>query len=385
MSKTLVNRLSLAALALPGLMQTAQAGRSEETYNTDFQYGHYEESGDRMKVDVFELSAAAPIGKAFTASLNLIRDTMSGASPMFNVRDANGQVKQQISGASIADQRGELNVGLNYAMESVTLGLTGGVSDEDDYLSRFFGTNISWDLSKSTTLSASASYAFDDVSPTGKTYKKSKFNQQYLLGVTQVVDKNTLLQSNMTFGYNQGFLSDPYKSVFVENAVGNPLLDDARPDKKFQWAWLTRFVRHFKNLNQAALHADYRFYVDDWGVVSHMVESSWHQPIANDWQLIPRFRYYTQYEADFYSALFDNATIGQYHSSDYRLAGFGTLGGGIKLSKNFIMNGLIKDIKLQAAFDYFDRKASYQLGGNDSGGFDDYSFYMITTSINVKF
>jgi len=385
MSKTLVNRLSLAALALPGLMQPAQAERSEETYNTGFQYGHYEESGDRMKVDVFELSAAAPIGKAFTASLDLIRDTMSGASPVFNVRDADGQVRQQISGASIVDQRDVVNVGFSYAMESVTLGLTGGVSGENDYLSRYFGTNLSWDLSKSTTLSASASYAFDDVFPVGRTYRKSKFNQQYLLGVTQVIDKNSLLQSNMTFGYNQGFLSDPYKQVFVENAVGSSILDDVRPDKKFQWAWLTRYARHFKDLNRAALHADYRFYVDDWGVVSHMVETSWDQPIADDWQLTPRFRYYTQYEANFYSAIFDGATIGRYHSSDYRLAGFGTLGGGIKLSKNFIMSGLIKDIKLQAAFDYFDRKASYQLGGNDSGGFDDYSFYMVTASVNVKF
>lgn len=385
MSKTLVNRLSLAALALPGLIQPVQAGRAEETYDSDFQYAHYEESGERMKVDVFELSAAAPIGKAFSVSLDLIRDTMSGASPMFNVRDANGQVKQQLSGASIADQRDVVNVGLNYAMDTVTLGLTGGVSGEDDYLSRYFGTKLSWELDKSTTLSASASYAFDDVFPTGGTYRNSKFNQQYLLGVTQIVNKNTLIQSNMTFGYNQGFLSDPYKKVFVENAVGSPILDDTRPDKKFQWAWLTRYVGNFKSLNRAALHADYRLYVDDWGVVSHMVETSWHQPIIDEWQIIPRFRYYTQYEANFYQAIFDGATIGKYHSSDYRLAGFGTLGGGIKLSKNFLMSGFIKDIKLQAAFDYFDRKASYQLGGNDTGGFDDYSFYMITASINVKF
>jgi len=116
-----------------------------------------------------------------------------------------------------------------------------------------------------------------------------------------------------------------------------------------------------------------------------MVETSWHQPIVNEWQVIPRFRYYTQYEADFYSAIFDGASMGKHYSSDYRLAGFGTLGGGIKLSKNFVMRGLVKDIKLQAAFDYFDRKASYQLGGNDSGSFEDYSFYMITASINVKF
>jgi|GEM_PF-5009016 len=45
------------------------------------------------------------------------------------------------------------------------------------------------------------------------------------------------------------------------------------------------------------------------------------------------------------------------HSSDYRLAGF----------------------------EYYDHSAGYQLGGNNSGSFADFSYYLVTASINLKF
>ncbi len=383
MSKNIINSLSLAALALPGLMQDAHAGRAEETYNADILYGHYAESNQRMSVDIVNVSASAPIGKAFTLAVDFVSDTMSGASPMFNMKDQNGQVKQILSGASITEQRYAGVASLSYALEDVTLNFGGGVSSENDYQSGHFNTGLSWDLNKKlTTLNISASVAFDEVSPTGYNYTKSKTSQQYLLGVTQILDKHSLVQSNMTFSYQNGFLSDPYKLVFVE---GGGVQSDARPGKKFQWGWLTRYARHFQDLNDAALHADYRFYIDDWGIQAHMVELQWQQPIVDEWIIMPRFRYYTQNQADFYQSVFNTQNVGSVHSSDYRLAGFGTLGGGVKIMKSFQLNGFVKDIKLQAAFDYFDRKASYQIGGNNQGSFDNFSFYMVTASVNVKF
>ncbi len=383
---SLIERLSLAALALPGLLVggEAQAGRAEELYHADFQYAHYEESKGRMKVDVFELSAVAPIGDKITASVDLVRDTISGASPILNIKNSDGKVEQYLSGASIFEQRDALAVGLSYAFDDVNVSFGGGVSGEHDYLSRYLNTGASWTFNKKlTTLSFTASVAFDEITPTGQSdVKNSKTSQKYLMGITQVINKNSLLQSNMTFAYHKGYLSDPYKAVYVE---GVGLEDDSRPRHKFQWAWLTRYVHYFKTLNKAALHADYRLYVDDWGINGHTLELSWHQPIADDWLIIPRFRYYTQNEANFYQATFDAMDIGDIHSSDYRLTGFGTLGVGLKLTKSFHMAGYIKEVKLQMAADYNDRKASYQIGGNDEGSFDDFSFYMITASINMRF
>ena len=84
-------QLTCAALALPGIMQPATAGRVEETYNADFQYGHYSESNQRIDVDIFEGALSAPIGKSMTASVNLVRDMVSGASPVFNAKDKQGE------------------------------------------------------------------------------------------------------------------------------------------------------------------------------------------------------------------------------------------------------------------------------------------------------
>jgi len=431
--------LTLAALALPGLMpDLAQAGRVEETYNADFQYGHYSEGGQRIDVDIFESTVSVPLGQSMTGSVNVVRDVVSGASPMYNKRlnaqDSNSPIVQMLSGASrcgasICEEREAITSGLTYFWESASASLSGGYSREHDYTSRYTGLNLSLELNKKlTTLNFGSSVAFDEVQPSyfnGDCGEKChKTNQQYLLGLTQVIDKDSLLLSNMTFSYSKGYLSDPYKLVafytpdtsYIETSAGNwqqqadPALypdcpdcvmigsdanaqpitisgvNDRRPKEKFQWAWLTQYVRHFEDLNSAALHVDYRFTTDSWGVNSHTTELSWHQPITDDWLIIPRFRYYSQDAADFYQPVFTGSPENyKAYSSDYRLAGFGAISGGIKISKSFSELGPLSDLKFQAGIEYYDHKASYQLGGNHSGSFADFSYYLVTASFNLKF
>ncbi len=396
-------QLTCAALALPGLMQTAAAGRVEDTYNADFQYGHYSESNQRMKVDIFEGALSAPVGKSLTASVNLVRDMISGASPIYNEKDAQGQVHQVISGASpssscgssICEQRDALSSGLTYFLDSASINVGGGFSREQDYTSRYFNTTMSLDLNKKlTTLNLGASAAFDEIAPSPSIWnsRNSDFNshktsQQYLLGVAQVIDKDSLVQSNISFGYQSGFLSDPYKWVAFYN--GNNFSDfqqDKRPGQKFQWAWLNQYVRHFGQLNDAALHLDYRFSTDDWGVNAHTFEAGWHQPIIDDWQIISRVRYYSQDQADFYQSVFsgDSANYAAY-SSDYRLAGFGAISGGIKLSKEINQIKPFSQLKFQTGFEYYNHKGSYELGASHRTNFDSFSYCLVTASFNLKF
>lgn len=405
-----VTCLSIAALALPGLISDATAGRIEDTYNADFQYGHYSESGQRINVDIFEGALAMPLGKSMTASVNLVRDTIAGASPVYNQKNANGSIKQIISGASpqsecgasVCEQRDAVSSGLTYFFDEASINVGGGFSREHDYTSRYFNTNLSLDLNKKlTTLNYGATVAFDEVEPSPSPwnsnpagFKRSKTSQQYLLGISQIIDKDSLIQSNMTFSYTQGYLSDPYKVVafydpsqpfqFGGVLYANFFKPDKRPEEKFQWAWLTQYVRHFGQLNDAALHIDYRFNTDDWGVNAHTAELSWHQPIADGWQLIPRVRYYSQDSADFYQAVGNNINASVY-SSDYRLAGFGTISGGIKLSKEMTELKRLHQLKLQAGIEYYDHRAAYQLGGNSFSNFSDFSYYLVTASFNLKF
>ncbi|KJV06107.1 DUF3570 domain-containing protein [Methylocucumis oryzae] len=246
--------LSLAAIALPGVSQDVQAGRVEETYNTDFQYAHYEESSERMVIDTFDLGSSIPIGSAMTGSLSLVRDTMGGASPIYN-KQANGKISQILSGASknalksdcgesICDQRDGITGGLTYFFNEASLAFGGGFSQERDYTSRYFNSNLSLDFNKKlTTLNLGASIAFDKIHPTEVSaglirnrdcgWECSKTTQQYLIGVSQIIDKDSIVQNNMTFAYNTGYLSDPYKKVAFFD--GNDFLDlrnDTRPEEK---------------------------------------------------------------------------------------------------------------------------------------------------------
>lgn len=408
-----IARLSCAAMMLPGLMPSAMAGRVEETYNSDFQYGHYAESNQRMEVDIFEGAVSTPIGKSMTASVNLVRDVVSGASPVYNTRDKLGRIQQVISGASptsscgesICEQRDAVSSGLTYFFDSASINAGGGFSREHDYTSRFFNTKMSLDLNKKlTTLNFGASVAFDEIAPSpsvwnlrSQTFKAHKTTQNYLLGISQVIDKDSLFQSNVTFGYSQGFLTDPYKWVGLENGG---LAPEVRPGNKFQWAWLNQYVRHFSQFNDAALHLDYRFSLDSWGVNAHTFEVSWHQPIVDDWQIIPRFRYYSQDKADFYQPIFNDSvnydftdpnsfkmTLANHsvYSSDYRLAGFGAFSGGLKLSKEISQIKPFSSLKFQTGFEYYNHKGSYELGGNNKGNFDSFSYCLVTASFNLKF
>lgn len=390
--------LSVAALALPGLMQTAVAGRVEETYNADFQYGHYSESSSRIDVNTFEGALSAPIGKAMTGSVALVRDIVAGASPIHN-RLVNGKVQQVMGGASqnaltsscgksICESRDGISPALTYFFDTASVTLNGGFSRENDYTSRYVGTSISKDFNKKlTTANFSASVAFDEIDPTDRPSQKgSKTSQQYLLGVSQVINKDTLLLSNVTFGYHTGYLSDPYKQVaFYDN---NGLLADIRPDtrprEKFQFAWLTQYIHHFGELNDAALHVDYRFSTDSWGVNAHTFEASWHQPFGDGWQIIPRVRYYSQDKADFYQDV-GTGGIPQYYSSDYRLAGFGAVTAGLHLSKEFTELKPLSHLKFQLGAEYYNHSASYQLGGGRTSDFADFSYYLLTASFNMRF
>jgi hypothetical protein len=409
------------------MVQTASAGRVEETYNADFQYGHYSESGKRMDIDIFEGALSAPIGKTMTATVNLLRDVIGGASPVNNTRDANGKIHQVISEASpttptkcgdtICEQRDSISGSLTKFFDRGSLSLGGGYSREHDYASKFFNTSASLDLNKKlTTLNFSASVAFDDIHPSDSAYtifddpnfKAHKTSQQYLLGISQILDKDSLILSNITFGHHSGFLTDPYKQVTVYGTfdiepvpgfiltlpTGNSgiAIQEQRPRQRFEWAWLTQYVRHFEQFNHAALHADYRFSTNNWGINAHTVEFSWHQPFAEGWQVIPRLRYYSQDSADFYEPVFDgavsaNATLkntGAY-SSDYRLAGFGTISGGVKLVKEFTEVKPLSHLQFQTGFEYYDHRSEFQIGGDSSGDFANFSYYLLTASVNLKY
>jgi hypothetical protein len=145
-----------------------------------------------------------------------------------------------------------------------------------------------------------------------------------LAGITQVLNKKTLMTVNLTLSQASGYLADPYKIAEV-NGV---LIPENRPDdkdKQIVYVSLTRFI---ESMN-ASIEPAYRYYTDSFGIVAHTVSLAWYQRLGRQFILRPIFRYYDQDEADFYGVRFSGSP--EFYSADYRLSSFRAYSGGIKL------------------------------------------------------
>jgi hypothetical protein len=380
--------LTGAALALPGLSDPASAATPAETqFNAGYYY--YDEGGRRMTVKTFQQNLTVRLGDAFDMTFGGVRDAISGASPIFNLprydcAGPNGGcrvagVRQVLFTRGFEDVRDEGNLKLNYYWGDTTIGLGGGASNENDYASDFVSLDVRQEFNdKLTTLAFGWSLASDEVTPANmKGFYADKTVHQFLLGVTQVLDKNTYVQANVAYSWGRGYLTDPYKAVYVADL--DRVLQESRPGDRHQWNGLIRLVHYFPGL-RSALHFDYRYTVDTWGMDAHTFEASWNQSLGSGWAVTPTFRYYSQDSVDFYGDYFASLPDSGHYSSDYRLAAFGAVSGGLRVSKT-----LFERLRIDAGFEYYDRQSDLALGSHRDNSFADYSYALYNVGFNLKF
>jgi len=326
--------LSATALALPGI---AVADAPPPFSTLSYKFSNYQEDDisrreapfgerERYDIDVHQLRLITPTGRNMSLQIDANQESMSGASPWFNIAGADGDPIVNLSGASgIRDSRRELAIAGSYYFDNATVNASTGYSIEDDYRSRYYGlsgqSNFNQDL---TTVAVGLSYAADEIFPTdaelfNRVVKESKFSTSAFVSISQIINQTSTYQVAFSVTEQSGFLSDPYK------------LRDVRPEQRTQLA-LSNSYRHFFISADAALHVNYRYYHDDFGTSSHTLDSAWHQNLGNSLQVIPHLRYYSQSAADFYSNV-DNflLPVTEYQSSDYRLSAYGAVSGGINL------------------------------------------------------
>ena len=75
--------LTSAALSLPGLKAYADTPVAQAEGNTAF--GYYQESNNRMQVEMSHVGGVVPLNDRIEASFSLDRDTYSGASPAYSL------------------------------------------------------------------------------------------------------------------------------------------------------------------------------------------------------------------------------------------------------------------------------------------------------------
>ncbi len=382
--------------------------------------------------------------------------TISGASPYIQTPNASFLTlfdrnykpysTNLLTGRSVADNRlthvmataspetrkqGDFK--LTYEWDEAALSVGGGISLEDDYESRFGNINGRWDLNqKRTTLNLGLSYTNSQTNAIINHDTISYINQDnYFLdhlsvnttndansltgnredwgatfGVTQILDKDALIGADVAYTRSIGYMSNPYKLtevVFVNpqdflssdfapiNAVGAFL--ERRPEARNQWDLGGRYVQYLNGLD-AALHFDYHFSADDWGIQAHTFEADWVQPVANGWSITPRIRYYSQDAADFYHPyllikepiktvnangnVVNANSLPSNFSSDQRLSGFGALSGGVTVNKQFA-----KGLSLETGFEYYTHQGGLKIGGGGEGAYADFDYWVANAALKV--
>jgi hypothetical protein len=326
--------LSTTALALPGIA-LADAPPTQSTIS--YKLSNYQEDdlsrsetpfGDleRYDIDVHQFQLVSPLGRNMSLNVDANYESLSGASPWYTSRSLDGEPIVNLSGASgISDRRTELSIGSRYYLENGSFGGNIGYSEEDDYRAIYFGFNTEKHYNNDlTTVSAGLSYSSDKVFPTdaalfNRVEEDDKQSSSLFVSVSQIINQVSSFQSALSFTEQSGFLSDPYK------------LRDFRPDDKTQIAWSNSYRRFFVSAN-AALHVNYRYYHDDFGISSHTSDLSWHQNLGRTFQIVPTLRYYNQSAAEFFTNVDDFLNpISEYQSSDYRLSAFGAVSGGFSV------------------------------------------------------
>jgi len=166
------------------------------------------------------------------------------------------------------------------------------------------------------------SHNFDSLNGIWQREFVNKGVSDLLLGVTQVLGPQTTLTFNVTLGYSEGYLSDPYKAVNFYYAYPDPSYDPSpyginsqdqlgtfgfpaenRPGHRVRavtWLGLNHYVKSI----DGALEASFRVGTDSWGLTSETLSVAWFQKLGRRITVSPLFRFYHQSAADFYAVRF---------------------------------------------------------------------------------
>ncbi|MCM0613375.1 DUF3570 domain-containing protein [Marinobacter sediminum] len=372
--------LAAATCALLGVQATDTLARDEPgEWDVETALLVYSETDDRVQAAEPVISATRNYDGDRKLNLKLIADTLTGASPSgatpsdlpqtFTRPSGSGSYDVAAGDAPLDDSFKDTRVALSASWTAplnrdytYTVGAYG--SKEYDYLSTAVNGSLSRYLNnKNTTLTGGLSLGVDIVDPVGgapiglsrmplKANKtQAQFDQEFaatresddtktlvdaLFGVTQVINRRTLMQFNYGVSYSSGYLTDPYKILsIIDDASGanyggnliesdgNPVyLYENRPDTRMKHTlyWQTKYMLE----NGDVMDGSYRFMVDDWGITSHTVDLKYRWKMDKSY-LEPHFRYYLQSEADFYKRYltateYNGGTPTQSEASaDYRL------------------------------------------------------------------
>jgi hypothetical protein len=352
--KSIRNKLSLATCSLL-TTGNAAAEAIENAWEVDGSYLYYGEV-DRITVNKLIGSAKGFVSNKDTASIKVVFDAMSGATPTGAVKNTNPLTSTGASGgtgptgggtaaplAEFDDTR--VAVSLDWQHEhsrTFNMNYNGAFSVENDWRSVSAAVTANKETkSRSTKFTFGAAVTYDEIWRKGSTTtpepmsrvednlsrgKGERSTTDLIAGITQVINRRTVAQFNFAFGLANGYMTDPYKifSIVDANDIEWDQYYEGRPDSRMRYS-ITAKLNHQTFPGNNNIHLSYRYYGDDWDIKSHTLDYKHRFNFANTQYLEPRLRLYAQNKAEFYqNSFFSDPLAGapnlpQYLSADYRL------------------------------------------------------------------
>lgn len=370
--------LATATCALLGTAPAAPV-RAQELDAWDFASSvlYYGEDNSRVTDASLSLVATRKFLDDRALTLGLTVDALTGATPNGAIRQPVAQTFTRPSGNSaytvpvstlplddtFLDTRVALTANWQQPLGRLyRIDVGASASKEYDYTHIGLNAKLARDFNqRNTTVSAGFALARDEIDAVGgiptalspmldvddlsnRTGAESKDVLDVVLGVTQVVNRNTLVQLNYSYSNSSGYLSDPYKILSVVDGTTGDIVPRAptpgvegpshqyrfehRPDDRVKHSLYGQVKRY---LGGKVLDVSYRYMTDDWEIDSHTLDLRLRWPMGAERYLEPHLRFYTQSEADFYTvSLIDGQTLPAFASNDYRLGNFDGLTAGLK-------------------------------------------------------
>jgi len=214
---------------------------------------------------------------------------------------------------AIHERRNEVDATLAYAGREVTVTANYRLSVEPDYLSNGVTLGVRAELANRNTIVSVDALGTDD--RVGRSGDPGFSQPVRTIGgratLAQVLGPKTLGELGVQTTLVEGYQASPYRFVAIGD-VGTctsfaPLcIPEHVPDQRLRTAFTAR-GRHA--LGDFSGGLAYRFYFDDWGVMSHAVEPDLAWQLTKVQTLSLHYRYQTQSEARFYQPRYLDLTM----------------------------------------------------------------------------
>lgn len=260
----------------------------------DVLYHYYDGGG--VTVEGPSVLVRKQLGERFSVQGKYHVDTITGAS-----------IDVITTASEYREERTELSASVDYLRGDTLLSFGVVTSDENDYKGRSFNINVSQEVfAAMTTISMGYIRGADEIGRSGDPdFTEELDRHSWRLGLSQVITRNLLAELAFETISDTGFLNNPYRQVRyldADSPRGYAFQSELYPRRRTSNAVAMRARYHLPY--RAAVHAEYRYFVDDWGIDAHTTRIGYTHATIPRFIFDVQYRYYTQGAADFWSDLY---------------------------------------------------------------------------------